>query len=121
MKEVYINDIDKDIKYEYSDTKERQGNRERIDPDLKDGYSIKEHRNGYWVLVKPVRVNVFFTDSEGKRFEKPLNMKQNIIEFYGKRRISPEQVENVFKKDVKNGNIIFQISQDNKMCTMTRK
>ena len=46
------------VRYESSSTIEHQGNRQSIDRYLRQGYSIKVRRNGYWVLTKPAQVIV---------------------------------------------------------------
>lgn len=98
------------INYEPSDTIEKQGKRKDIEKYLKDGYYIKEERNGYWVLVKTARLIVTLANSSHTR---TFNMKEDICDYYGKKRISQSLVDR-FSKDIGNGIIsIFLHSQGN--------
>lgn len=89
------------IDYESSDTIERQGKRKDIDKYLKNGYYIKEDRNGYWVLVKAARLIVTLTNSSCTR---TFNMKAEVREYYGKTHIS-QSLADRFRKDIHNGTI----------------
>lgn len=82
--------------YEKGDSKKVQGNREKIEKYLKEGFFIQEHRNGNWVLVKTARVNVTLTN--GDKTE-TFNMKEDICDYYGKKVISQNLVEK-FREDV---------------------
>ena len=95
------NCIFKGIVYERSDTIEKQGKRSSIEKYLKNGYYIKDERNGYWVLVKPSRVIVTVKSSVSTQ---NINLKQEILDFYCKSRISEKQIEN-FVKDIENGKV----------------
>lgn len=84
------------IKYEPSDTIEKQGKRKDIEKYIKAGYYIKEDRNGYWVLVKSAQVSVTLSNSWGT---KTFNMKESICSYYKKERISHSLVDK-FKDDI---------------------
>ncbi len=96
------------INYEKSDTIEIQGKREKIEKYLKKGYSVKEERNGYWVLIKKAEVWVTLSNTycTGK-----FNMKADILDYYGKQKISTNLVEK-FQKDVNDGKITFTMDKD---------
>lgn len=89
------------ISYVSSDNVELQGKRDKIQKYLDKGYYVKEHRNGYWVLVKTAQLNV--TLSNGDQVE-TFNMKQDVCDHYGKQRISDSLIEK-FRKDVNSGKI----------------
>lgn len=95
--------------YQASNTREKQGNREKIQKYLNDGYYVKEERNGYWVLVKPVRVMVTIGNGKTKR---TFNMKRDICDYYGKTRISYKLLER-FQKDARSGKITFELDSEN--------
>lgn len=84
------------VKYEPSDTIEKQGPRSSIEKYLKKGYHIKEERNGYWLLVKSVQVNVTVSNSSGNR---TVNLKQNILDFYTRDKISEKLIKK-FEEDI---------------------
>lgn len=94
------------VKYEASDTIEMQGKRDDAMKYLKIGYHVKEERNGYWVLVKPSRVIVQVQGSKGMQ---EADLKHEILDFYGKQRISEKRVLS-FTKDVENGKIDLCLS-----------
>lgn len=98
-----------DVLYEPSKTVEIQGKYEKTIRYQEQGYYIKEERNGYYVLVKPVKVWVTIgNDSEERTF----NMKGDICEFYGRGRISIKLLER-FQQDVANGRISFKLDSEN--------
>lgn len=97
----------KNIEYETSDTIEKQGKRADITKYLKKGYYVKEERNGYWVLVRPSRVVVTLKSSIGIQ---GINMKQEILDYYMKQRISEKQVEK-FAKDIDNKKIVICLDE----------
>ncbi|MNW32999.1 hypothetical protein D3C74_99530 [compost metagenome] len=84
------------VKYEPSDTIEKQGKMSSNEKYLKQGYYIKESRNGYWVLVKPVQVNIKISNSSGAR---TFNIKQDILDLYKKDRISGKLTDR-FEEDI---------------------
>lgn len=96
------------IIYEESDSIEKQGNRVSIERYLENGYYVKESRNGYWVLVKPVRVNVTLSNSYGTN---TFNMKDDICNYYQRARISESLVER-FKDDVAKGEINIYMNKE---------
>ena len=95
--------------YHAASTKEEQGNREKIQKYLNDGYYVKEERNGYWVLVKSARVMVTIGNGKTKR---TFNMKRNICDYYGRARISSKLLER-FQKDARSGKITFELDPEN--------
>ncbi len=100
------------IVYEHSDTIEKQGTRDSISKYLKNGYYIKEDRNGYWVLVKPSKVMVTLKSSIGTQTS---NLKEDILDFYGKRRISKKQTDK-FAKDIDDGKVFVFLSESGIYC-----
>lgn len=98
------------VNYEKSDSIERQGKREDIERFLKDGYHIKDERNGYWLLAKSAMVFVTLKSSD---CIKQFSMKRDILNYYGRERVS-EGLVNDFKRDFYNEKIaIFWDLQDN--------
>lgn len=81
----------KQIVYELSDTVEFQGKQEKAAKYLKKGYYVKESRNGYWVLIKPSKVLVTLAVSDE---EVTVNLKECILDFYDKKRISQKTIDN---------------------------
>jgi len=100
---MYENCEVKGIEYERSDTIEKQGPRDAITKYLKKGYYVKETRNGYWVLVRPARVIITVKSSAGTQ---DMNMKQDILDYYEKQKISEKLVAN-FKQDIDNKKIVI--------------
>lgn len=98
------------INYEPSDTIQMQGKRKDTEKYCKAGYYRKEDRNGYFVLVKTARLIVVLASySQTREF----NMKEDVLDYYGKKRISPSLVDR-FSKDICNGTIsIFVDSHGN--------
>ena len=72
------------VEYEPSDTIEVQGKRDKIEKYLKKGYSVKEERNGYWVLIKKAKVWVTLTNSY---CTKTFSIKADILDYYSKKKI----------------------------------
>jgi hypothetical protein len=87
----------KAIEYRRSATIETQGTRDAIERYLKEGYHVKEKRNGYWVLIKKAKVIVTVESSTGTR---SVSMKRDILDYYDKKRITEKQVEK-FRQDIK--------------------
>lgn len=87
----------KAIEYQASDTIETQGKQSTIKRYLEAGYHVKEERNGYWVLIKKARVIVTLQSSAGTQV---INLRRDILDYYGKKRITPKQVEK-FVQDIK--------------------
>ena len=83
------------VNYEKSDTIEEQGKRGKIEKHLKKDYYIKEERNGYWVLVKPVKVNVDLKNTSGSY---TFNMRDEIVDYYKKEKIS-EKLAKKFEQE----------------------
>lgn len=98
----------KSVSYEQSDTIEMQGKRKDIEKHLRNGYHVKEDRNGYWVLTKPAKVLV---EVEISGETKIINMKNEIVDHYGKTRISKSLVE-TFSKDVSNGKVNVYVNSN---------
>lgn len=91
------------IQYQPSDSIERQGKRSDIERYIKDGYYVKENRNGYWVLVKSAKLYVALSNSYGS---KVFNMKDDVCIYYGKTRISNSLADR-FEMDIKNEKIVI--------------
>lgn len=98
------------IDYEPSDSIEMQGKREKIEKYLKKGYYVKESRNGYWVLVRTARVIVTVSNTYGK---KVLDLKGDILDYYGKSRISQATIQK-FSNDINSG--VISILVDAQGC-----
>ena len=96
------------VRYESSASIEHQGNRLSIDRYLRQGYFIKVSRNGYWVLVKPAQVNVTAYCGENGSFT--YDMKDDILEKYGRSKISYDLVE-TFKNDFSNGSLSVEADE----------
>lgn len=96
------------IEYEPSDNIEMQGKYEKVQKYEKQGYYAKENRNGYWVLVKPAKVFVTLANS---KCTKTFNMKESILSYYCKQRIS-QRLLGEFEDDAENGKIIFEMNED---------
>lgn len=94
--------------YEYSDTIELQGSRDKIRGYLRKGYRVKDERNGYWILFKPAQIVLTVMDNTSKC--RSYGVKQKVLEFYDKKRIS-EKTFNKFLNDSLNGKIKFCISE----------
>lgn len=102
--------------YQHSDTRELQGsaNDSEIKRYLNNGYYVKESRNGYWVLVRSAHIFVTLKTSDG---EKEFEMKHQILDLYGKQRISEKTYEK-FSKDARSGKINFYV--DGFCCSMQK-
>jgi hypothetical protein len=96
------------IRYEESDTIERQGKHRDIEKYLDKGYYVKVERNGYWVLVKPSKVNVTLSNSA---ITKTFNMKEDIREHYNRTYVT-EALVRTFSKDVESGKIVIRMDSD---------
>lgn len=96
------------ITYEESARITIQGSRLDIEKYLKQGYRIQEDKNGFWVLVKPLRLLATLTNSYGT---KSFDVKSDVLEYYHRQRISKNLIE-TFQKDVDSGKIIFEMDDD---------
>ena len=85
------------VEYEPSDTIKVQGKRKEIEKYLTQGYYEKEERNGFWILEKTAKVNV-----TSKNDSCPFDMKDEVIQYYGRKKIS-EQLVGKFDEDIKTG------------------
>lgn len=94
-----------DCYYDRSSSMEVQGTREKISRYLKDGYYVKEQRNGYYLLVKPSKVIVRIQTPNGVM---NINLKKQILEYYGKCKISEKRVKK-FNDDSLAGKIKFYL------------
>lgn len=97
-----------EISYEASDRIVMQGKRSDIEKYLKQGYSIQEDRNGFWVLVKPLRLLATLTNTHGT---KTFNVKGDVLQYYNRFKIS-ENLIAIFRQDVNDGKIIFEMDKD---------
>lgn len=91
--------------YEVSDTITCQGSSKSIERYKKDGYYVKEQRNGYWVLYKPVKVWVVLSCAGTRR---TFNMKEDICDLYGISKISNKAYQR-FINEINIGTIRFEI------------
>ena len=98
--------------YEESISFPHQGNRASIAPYLKKGYRAVQDRNGFWVLTKPVSIEVYLKNSNNQTFS--FNMKEDILKHYGKTRISRKLFDK-FVLDSTSGKIQFYMD-DNGYC-----
>ena len=96
------------VEYEPSDTIEVQGKRDKIEKYLKKGYSVKEERNGYWVLIKKAKVWVTLTNSY---CTKTFSIKADILDYYSKKKISANLVTK-FQNDKKKKKITFTMDKE---------
>lgn len=94
--------------YESFEPIETQGTRQSIQKHLNKGYFIKQSRNGYWVLNKPAVVEITLQTTETTR---TYNMKQEILDHYGKEKISQKLVT-TFVKDVNSGKINIDLDSN---------
>ena len=83
------------VTYEPSNSVEVQGSYEKTKRYTRKGYYIKISRNGYYLLIKPVRVWVTVGN---KTIEQTFNLKREICEHYEKTRISSMFLER-FQKE----------------------
>ena len=97
------------VTYEPSNSVEVQGSYEKAERYTRKGYYIKISRNGYYLLVKPVRVWVTVGN---KTIEQTFNLKREICEHYEKTRISFKLLER-FQKEAEEGKILFELDSDN--------
>ena len=99
------------VSYEASDKIIEQGKYSDIEKYLKSGYKVQEDRNGFWVLVRPLRLFVTLTNKYGtNKFE----VKNDMLNYYNRQKISLQLIEQ-FKKDVNEGRITFEMNED---CTL---
>ena len=97
------------ITYNESDTITYQGKRANINKYLKQGYSIKEERNGFWVLIKPVTVIAMLENDDGEKAM--FNIKEDILRYYNRKKISEALVQK-FIDQYEDGKITFYM-EDN--------
>lgn len=90
--------------YEESSSRKHQGNRNSVQKYLRSGYYVVEERNGFWILNKPSTVIVCLKDENGKKHY--FDMKKDILDYYGKQRIS-DNIVNMFFNDATSGKINF--------------
>ena len=98
------------IYYYESDTIVIQGSYNKVKKYLNNGYFIKEDRNGYWVLYKPTNVILSITDFNDKEYY--LYLKQYILEYYNKERISKKLFEKFKKEMIENKELLIKIIND---------
>jgi hypothetical protein len=96
------------VLFKKSDNKEEQGKREKIVKYLKQGYKIKEERNGYWLLTKKAEclVSISFDDET-----EVINLRRQILDFYSKDRLTQNLCDK-FEKELKNGSIGVYLKDD---------
>ena len=91
--------------YEQSQTLAVQQVRSLINSFLKEGYYIKETRNGYCILRRPARVTVILSY---ENVQIKYNMKKAVCSIYREQHIS-QKLYDKFVKDVKSKKITFYI------------
>jgi len=89
----------KTMLYIKSETVRLQGNEEK--------YGKLDNCNRNRVLSKPSQVLVTFTNGD---FDKTINMKNKILEHYNRSQMT-DKLADQFRKDVKDGQILFDIDQ----------
>ena len=96
--------------FERSATINHQGTRASIQRYLKDGFSIKQDRNGFWVLTKPSRAWFTFKNSSGElvRFD----MRGKIMLHYGKQKFY-EATYKRFVKELSDGTVKVCLDESN--------
>ena len=97
------------VTYEPSNSVEVQGSYEKTERYTRKGYYTKISRNGYYLLIKPVRGWVTVGNETIKQ---TFNFKREICEYYGKTRISFKLLER-FQKEAEEGKILFELDSDN--------
>lgn len=97
-----------DAFYEASETIRVQGKSCDITPYKKQGYNIQYENNGNWVLTKPAQIRVILKKADGELFSVPAKMQ--VLEFYGKKRISEKMCE-TFMRDAQAGVIKIKFTQ----------
>ena len=96
------------VTYEPSNSVEVQGSYEKA-----EGYYIKISRNGYYLLIKPVRVWVTVGN---KTIKQTFNFKREICDYYGATRISTKLLQR-FQKDAEEEKILFELDSEN-LCSI---
>lgn len=91
--------------YVDSDSIQIQGKRNKIQKYLNEGYFVQVNRNGFWVLVKPAKVEVVLKNEDEARV---FNIKEDVCNLYGKQRISKKLVETFFD-EIGIGKIKFEM------------
>lgn len=97
-----------DAFYEASESIRMQGKSCDITPYKKQGFNVQYENNGNWVLAKPAQISAILKKEDGELFSFPVKMQ--VLEFYGKRRISEKTFE-TFVKDAQSGVIKFKFSK----------
>lgn len=103
-----------EVSYEPSDGFTMQGKRSDVEKYLRQGYKIQEDRNGFWVLVKPLKLLVTLTNTHGTN---TFNVKKNVLEHYNRVKISKQLID-TFINDVNSGKISFEMNEDCSVYTM---
>ena len=80
-----------------------QGDHRTIEPYLKKGYNIINSANGNWVLARNAKVYVSIEGEDGSIYT--YNMRMQILEFYGRVKIS-ENLVNEFLRDFNENKIL---------------
>lgn len=101
------------VTYEPSNSVEVQGSYEKTKRYTRKGYYIKISRNGYYLLIKPVRVWVTVGN---KTIKQTFNFKREICDYYGATRISTKLLQR-FQRDAEEGKILFELDSEN-LCSI---
>ena len=83
-------------RYIKADKVQVQGDHRAIEPYLNKGYNIITSANGNWVLARNAKVYVTMEGEDGSIYT--YNMRMQILEFYGRVKIS-ENLVNEFLKN----------------------
>lgn len=93
--------------FEEGDSFPKQGTEQSVKHYKKDGYIVKElgNGNGNWNIIKPSKfIATFDVDGEQKK----INIKQPILNYYGRQRFT-ESLSEKFIKDQSNGKLNFSV------------
>ena len=90
-------------RYIKADKAQVQGDHRAIEPYLNKGYNIITSANGNWVLARNAKVYVTMEGEDGSIYT--YNMRMQILEFYGRVKIS-ENLVNEFLRDFNENKIL---------------
>lgn len=101
------------VYFEESDSREYQGNEQKIEKYRKRGYRVTFSNNGFWVLTKKARVTVDVVCDDGSKHT--FNMRSGILDHYNRQRLT-RKLTDKFKSDFDKG--LIQISIENGSYTI---
>jgi len=97
----------KTMSYIKSETVRLQGNDEKTKQHTRNGYDKIDNCNRNRVFSKPSQVLVTFTNGD---LDQTINMKNEILEHYNRSQMT-DKLAVQFRKDVNDGQILFEIDQ----------